>query len=69
MYPNPTSDFLNIKSDQKISKIEIYDMSGKLVQTSKMNNERVSVSKLPKGNYLLKIQTENGVVNSKFIKN
>ena len=69
MYPNPTSDFLNIKSDQKISKIEIYDMSGKLVQTSKMNNEKVSVSKLPKGNYLIKLQTENGVVNSKFIKN
>jgi len=69
VYPNPTSDFLNIKSDQKISKIEIYDMSGKLVQTSKMNNEKVSVSKLPKGNYLLKIQTENGVVTSKFIKN
>ena len=69
MYPNPTSDFLNIKSDQKISKIEIYDMSGKLVQTSKMNNEKVSVSKLPKGNYVIKIQTENGVVNSKFIKN
>jgi len=69
LYPNPTSDFLNIKSDQKISKIEIYDTTGKLVQTSKMNNEKVSVSKLPKGNYLIKIQTENGVVNSKFIKN
>lgn len=69
LYPNPTSDFLNIKSDLKISKIEIYDMGGKLFQTSKMNNEKVSVSKLPKGNYLINIQTENGVVNSKFIKN
>ena len=69
LYPNPTSEFLNIKSDQKISNIEIYDLSGKLVQTSKMTGEKVSVNQLPKGNYIIKIQTENGVVNSKFIKN
>ena len=69
LYPNPTSDFLNIKSSQKISKIEIYDMSGKLVRSEKLKDEKVNVQSLLNGNYLLKIQTENGVVTSKFIKN
>ncbi len=69
VYPNPTSDFLNIKSSQKISKIEIYDMSGKLVKSGILKDEKINVQNLSKGNYLLKIQTENGVVTSKFIKN
>lgn len=69
LYPNPTSDFLHIKSDQKISKVEIYDMSGKLVKSENLKDEKVNVRSLLKGNYLLKIQTERGVVSSKFIKN
>lgn len=69
LYPNPTSDFLNIKTSQKISKIEIYDMSGKLIKSERLKEEKINVQSLLKGNYLLKIQTENGVVNSKFIKN
>ncbi|WP_417429417.1 T9SS type A sorting domain-containing protein [Halpernia sp.] len=69
LYPNPTSDFLNIETQQKISKIEIYDMSGKLLKTSNGKDKKVSVSTFNKGMYLIKIHTENGVVNSKFIKN
>ena len=68
LYPNPTSDFLNIKSDQKISKVELYDMSGKLMMYSKFNDNVISVASLPKGNYILKIFTASGVVTSKFIK-
>jgi hypothetical protein len=69
LYPNPTSDFLNIKSDQKISKVEIYDMSGKIIKSVKLQDYKIEVSTLIKGNYILKISTESGVVTSKFIKN
>ena len=68
LYPNPTSDFLNIQSDQKIFGIEIYDMSGKLVQIEKLTAEIVQVNKLPKGNYIIKIKTASGSINSQFIK-
>ena len=69
LYPNPTSDVLNIETQQKISKIEIYDLSGKLLKTADGKNKQVSVSQLNKGMYVIRIYTENGVVNSKFIKN
>lgn len=69
LYPNPTSDILNIETQQKISKIEIFDMSGKLLKTENGKDKKVSVSQLTKGMYLIKLYTENGVVNSKFIKN
>lgn len=69
LYPNPTSDFLNIKSAQKISKVEIYDVSGKLVKSGNLKEEKINVESCLKGNYLIKLYTENGVVTSKFIKN
>ncbi len=69
LYPNPTSNFLNIKSSQKISKVGIYDMSGKLVKSANLIDENINVESLLKGNYLIKLYTENGVVTSKFIKN
>lgn len=68
LYPNPTSNILNIETKQIISKIEIFDLSGKLVKSENGKDKKVSVSNLTKGMYLIKLYTENGVVNSKFIK-
>ena len=69
IFPNPTSDILNIEPKQTISKIEIFDLSGKLVKSESGKDKKISVSNLTKGMYLIKIYTENGVINSKFIKN
>ncbi|KEY19044.1 T9SS type A sorting domain-containing protein [Kaistella antarctica] len=69
LYPNPTADLLNIETKQNISKIEIYDLSGRLVKTGAGKDKQISVSNLNKGMYLIKLHTENGIINSKFIKN
>lgn len=69
LYPNPTSDYLNIRSDKNIKKVELFDISGKLVLSSKLENHRISVGKFPKGIYIVKIYTDNEVLSSKFIKN
>ena len=69
IYPNPTSDVLNIQTDEKISKIEIYDTSGKLLKTKSGNEKSIKVPELTKGLYLIKIYTDKTVITSKFIKN
>lgn len=69
IYPNPTSDILNIQTDQKISKIEIYDTSGKLLKSKSGNEKSIIVSELSKGLYLIKIYSDKVTINSKFIKN
>jgi|GEM_PF-1564432 len=69
IYPNPTSDILNIQTDQKISKIEIYDTSGKLLKSNSGNEKNIKVSELAKGLYLIKIYSDNHIINYKFIKN
>ncbi|WP_379965201.1 T9SS type A sorting domain-containing protein [Epilithonimonas sp. UC225_85] len=69
IYPNPTSDILNIQTEQKISKIEIFDTSGKLLKSNSGNEKNIRVSELTKGLYLIKIYADKNVINSKFIKN
>ncbi len=69
IFPNPVKDILNIETQQKISKTEIYDIAGKLVKNTDGKDKKVSVSALSKGTYIIKLHTENGVTASKFIKN
>ncbi len=67
IYPNPTSDVLNIVSSKyDIQKVHIYDLSGK--QMLSESKSRIDVSKLPSGVYMLIIKTQEGNKNFKFIK-
>ncbi len=69
LYPNPTSDVLNISSKNGLntSEIRIADMTGKVVRTQK-NATTINVSDLASGTYLIDIVTKEGKASSKFIK-
>ncbi|QWT84638.1 T9SS C-terminal target domain-containing protein [Chryseobacterium cucumeris] len=58
IYPNPTKGEINIKTDKKIKSTTVIDASGK----SLLNNtsERLDISSLPKGVYLLKVDFSDG---------
>lgn len=58
IYPNPTRGEINIKADKKIKSATVIDASGK----SLLNNtsERLDISSLPKGIYLLKVDFSDG---------
>ncbi|WP_379964527.1 T9SS type A sorting domain-containing protein [Epilithonimonas sp. UC225_85] len=69
IYPNPVKDILNIKSDETISDYEIYSLDGrKLTTGNKINDSKIDVSHLTKGNYLLKVKTKEKEQTTKFIK-
>jgi len=70
VYPNPVGDNLNIKSDKKINKVEIYDMSGKKVmeQNTNAKSSVLKTTRLPKGNYILKTNSEKENKSFKIIK-
>jgi len=67
IYPNPAFDVLMIKTTESIEKVEIVDISGKTVLT-KSSTKEVNVSGLNRGVYIIKVQTENGVYTSQFLK-
>jgi surface protein len=69
IYPNPVNDFINIKNLKNISSYKIIDFSGRVIQ-SKNNfiENRIDVTSLSKGNYILEITSKHSVENFKFIK-
>ncbi|MBO6201355.1 MAG: T9SS type A sorting domain-containing protein, partial [Chryseobacterium sp.] len=67
IFPNPSSDFIHIKSDEEIRSIKIYDIKGSLIKSD--NTSKIDISALPKGNYIISIETRSGIETKKIIKN
>jgi hypothetical protein len=68
IYPNPIDEYLEIDFSEKVNQgiynIEIFDMHGRIVHSATLKNSRnkVNLSSLAKGIYLLKISDESGNV-------
>lgn len=69
LYPNPTSDVLNITSKTGIefNAIKIVDLTGRIVK-SEQNKTSINVSDLASGTYLIEIFTNESKATSKFVK-
>jgi hypothetical protein len=67
IYPNPTSDVLNIKTDSKINAVSVVDLSGRKINV-KLEDDKVDVSTLSAGTYLINVETKEGISTEKFIK-
>ena len=69
IYPNPVEDNLNIRTQQKIDKIQIFNTLGKLIKEMIPNNDNeINVSDLVTGIYIIQIQTNSKKTIKKFIK-
>ena len=66
IYPNPVNDILNIETDNLIEKIEILDLSGKLIATEFYH--QINVAQLTSGIYFIKVVTSEGNSLQKFVK-
>ena len=58
VYPNPTADYVNIKSDKKVKNISIYSLDGRKLNETK--DSRVDLISYSSGTYLLDISLEDG---------
>ncbi|MEW4922686.1 T9SS type A sorting domain-containing protein [Algibacter sp. 2305UL17-15] len=70
VFPNPASSVLNIQGVNTISKVELFNITGKQVlKSSKLINNRLDISGLKSGLYLINIEdANNNRVVQKFIK-
>jgi hypothetical protein len=55
VYPNPFHDYINIKSPDGVSLLEIFDATGSLILKSEIDNEIIDLGKLTTGIYIMKI--------------
>jgi hypothetical protein len=70
IYPNPTRDFLNINviNNTAVSSVIIYNILGKQVLNILNPSNLIDISRLKIGTYLIKVISEKGIYNQKFIK-
>ena len=70
-YPIPTTDVLRIKSESKINSYRILDIQGKTVLDSSHSGYslNLNVTFLPSGIYFISLETELGIVNTRWVKN
>ena len=77
VFPNPTTDQLNISFDMKESSdvsVELMDVTGRTLDTRKLSANwdnthtlTMDVSEIPTGMYMLNIKTSNSVVSKKVL--
>lgn len=69
IYPNPASDFLQITSNgiSKVASLTIYSYNGQVVLQTKTESgdEKINISHLSSGAYMLVLTTNDGTINTK----
>ncbi len=66
IYPNPTTEFINIESTKTIDKLELYDLLGKRVSQTRQSNQ-IKINHLPNGVYLLKVFADGKNITKKIV--
>ena len=67
LYPNPVSNELSISSIYEFSKVTIQNINGFTLHSFQSVN-KIDVSSLPVGMYILQLQTKEGVATKAFVK-
>jgi len=68
IYPNPATDVLNITKVSDNSKFDIYNAVGQLVKTGEIKGNKVVISELVKGAYIITVKDKDISEKLKFIK-
>ncbi|MEE1177242.1 MAG: T9SS type A sorting domain-containing protein, partial [Paludibacteraceae bacterium] len=65
IYPNPATDVITV-TNEGVNSVAVYSVAGSLVASSESNV--VNVANLVKGIYVVKANTEAGVITGQIIK-
>ncbi len=68
VYPNPVKDILNIRTEGKVQNVAIYNMIGQKINSVKTSSEKVDVSNLAKGIYVIQFTVDGKIQSTKFVK-
>ena len=63
VYPNPANEFIHVETNCELQRIDVYDVTGKLMISS--TETEINVSDLESGIYFVNILTDKGCVTKK----
>ena len=70
IYPNPASDFIIVNGIETNSLVKVFNVTGQqlFVRRASQNQMSIDLSGLNQGLYILQVESEGQILNSKFIK-
>jgi hypothetical protein len=71
VFPNPIIDIFQVRSDYAITGYELFNLSGQLIDFSEINNLltfEINMFNLKEANYILRVNTLEGITNLKLVK-
>ena len=70
VFPNPASSTVRVLGGSNLNRTRIFDLSGRIIsEKSLQNSNTISISDLPVGTYVIRIETTTGLVyNEKIVK-
>lgn len=68
VYPNPSSNILQLETEQHLKTVKCYDLAGNQYNMNQESGLTFNISQLQRGTYLLVIQTASGFQTIKFQK-
>ncbi|MEI7504326.1 MAG: T9SS type A sorting domain-containing protein, partial [Paludibacter sp.] len=72
IYPNPTKDVINIKSDYPVQTVTVSSLLGQTLKVTEIKGDDkvINISEIPSGNYLITAKLENGkILVNRIVKN
>lgn len=69
IFPNPVTEYFVVEGLESITTLSLLNLEGKVVFAKLVQNgDRISVGELPKGIYIARINTANGALDRKVVK-
>ena len=69
IYPNPVKNVLNYNGAKNISKVEVYNVAGQKVRSvENLSDNKIELTNLTKGTYIIRANVDGLVKSFKFIK-
>jgi len=66
IFPNPAQDYIMIQSNNIINSVQITDFSGKVLYSG--TGTKLDIRNLSSGIYFIRVSSDNGISNTKFVK-
>ncbi|MEP6673729.1 MAG: S8 family serine peptidase [Ferruginibacter sp.] len=68
--PNPAKDYVSIRTVSLMNQLQLFNATGQLLMNVKPGNTSylLNITNLPKGQYSVRIETNNEVINEKIVK-
>lgn len=70
IFPNPTKDYIQVKASDDNSKLKFFQIltiDGKIIKEGRIASERINLSDMSKGMFILKVQTDERIVTKRII--